>query len=87
MNHDHARVVGGLNQDNFDGVAGCVDGTAGEGRGGMLGQGGLQFRRGPGERLRKPGPTYGFPRGERPGLDLARMLRAASAAEAKSASD
>jgi hypothetical protein len=46
----------------------------------------LAFRLGPGERLRRdPGPTYGGPRGERPGSDLARMLRAASITEAKSA--
>jgi hypothetical protein len=48
-----------LDQDNLDRVAGLVDGAAGEGRGGTIRQGGLQFRVGPGERYRrKPGRTY-----------------------------
>jgi hypothetical protein len=41
--HDHARVVGGLNQDNLDGIAGLVDGAADKGRGGMIGRGGSSF--------------------------------------------
>lgn len=56
---DHAWVVGGLDQDNLDRVARLVDGAAGEGRDGMIGQGGLRSRQGPVEESLPPcGPTY-----------------------------
>jgi hypothetical protein len=46
-NHDHTWVFIGFDQFNTEPVAGCVDGPAGEGRGGMMGQGGLAFRLAP----------------------------------------